>query len=359
MIAPKFNQKTIIKELVINGEHVQNGVKGGQPMLPKALYNIKPHDPTKEHSCLMMFDNGYRVTNDTLKYEDWNGCHFDDIDYKVWIDYCNEHMLDYADPVKVFKDVWIWLLDRCPTILYYMEYSKSKEGFHIVTYFDVEKDCKTMARWFYTKAISVALVRQAFIECGYAEAIDYCTGPKGAKVHDSCSVSPLQLMHFTGMGKINDKCTGIRGEYGDAVTSETSRLYDLYMSKKCKKEDDDPIKQQEAARWVYDIVEVDDDIKTEYIDHYARWSLFNSLYRVVRDKRMLKEEWERCCNKLVEANGHTYGWYCKEPYKNDWEDKLDGTEFCDLMLLKMFGYEIKTFKKKKSGMDALNIIENL
>ena len=164
MKEPLFNTKDYSDEY--------NDPQGGTLM---SLYYIKDMRPIAEGNrrrC-QLCDCGYRATNDNSDIKVWNQCQYEDIDYKNWIYYCKNYLKDESRIIKpdvIYVNVVNEIIKNWSEILYYYELSRSGQGFHFIFYFDIER---TKENWKKTKNISHAIIKQAFINCGYSEIINF------------------------------------------------------------------------------------------------------------------------------------------------------------------------------------------
>lgn len=90
---------------------------------------------------------------------------------------------------------------------------------------------------------------------------------------------------------------------------------------------------------------------TRYIKHEERMHLFSSLAHLFNEPQ-LRLEWERCCEKMIEDNGHNKEFYKKEPYEHGtpWEKRglYDN-------LLEEFGYTYHSTTNLFSNFNILDI----
>lgn len=299
--------------------------KGGSKMMLMLLDDIK--QKPDHRMIIQMSDCGFRNTKDNWQDIYWNQCTFEDIDYKRFYTDPNKHV----HPTKIYNDVCDWLLNNCKSILYFSEMSRSECGFHFVFYFDV---VRTLNNFKMCKAISSFFIKQAFVQCGYKDIID------ADGVYDDCSNSVHQLCYITKKSLLlNEHCNG-----------ECKQIIeDNYYNIKCEYE------KQKKNHTKNILINNDDwDIQcnkfeivdtVEYIEHNKRFVLFNSLNGVFKNPDIVNEEWNNCCNKIPERNGHTIYFYKREPYVNDWAKKVTGNEYIDVELLKLFGYDVKFINK--------------
>ncbi len=307
---------------------------GGQAMPVLSLDEIKTVTTTTKNAC-QCFDCGFRVDNARLKFEYWNGCVFEDIDYKKWITHWeNKDKSKIIEPNKILFDVTVYLKQKYMNNFMFSEMSRSGKGFHFMYYFDCPK---TEYNWYLYKATAVAMTKDAFKQCGYNDILNF------DEVYDDCSFSPVQMIFIT-KNKIllNSMCDGQLMYYPNLNIER--------IQHKPKDINDKPIitytNRSSNDDWNIEIEKFDVD-NVKYISHTVRWQLFCSLSRIYKDNE-LRQEWERCALMIPPANGHTTEYYMRVPYTLDWNRNLTGNEYCDKELLKQFGYNVKFIKKDKN-----------
>jgi len=340
---PAFNYISYSKEY--------NLPRNGTKMLLYYLNDLKIHDLEKYHSVGQTIDCGYRMGVEDCDYKYWNQCTVEDIDYKLYI----QSHDTYVEPIEVYNNVWNWLIDNYSDISYYSEMSRSKKGFHFIFYFDVDR---TYNNWMMCKAMSIWVIKKAFKECGYEEAITY------NKVWDSHSSTLYQPIFLTKINcNFNNNCSGKCKEIAMSNYYDIKREYDLMYEKACNIEKkksnntkNDNVNNKESYDTSRDKWEISfdfdfDNNEVEYLDHTQRWLLFCSLSGLCgNDDEKLKSLWCECAAKIPEMNGHTKEYYRKCPYINDWNRKRTGKEYIDKNLLNMFNININ-FKVKEGYED--------
>ena len=339
MNKPLFNYTTYPKKILKDGEYIEyHGPKGGSKLL---IYKINDITTTKggNSAYIQMFDSGFKIYTPNFDIKYWNGCVFEDIDYKKYI----KNNDNYIVPEKIYEDVWNYMIENYKDIIYYGELSRSCKGYHFIFYFNVGK---SLNNFLMCKAASTFIIKKAFKECGYKKELNY------DGVYDDCTDSIFQLCYITlNERKINEEITGncdnvfenyyysIKNEY-ERIANKTRNRISSKMEHSSKQKDD---------KWdiKYSTDEYDNG-EVEYMNHHQRYYLFCSLSGLCgNDDEMLKKEWEKCAMKIPEQNGHTKSYYCKAPYINDWNKKRTGNEYIDSELLKKFGYEININIKEK------------
>lgn len=323
MIEIKFNHKicdTIDEE---TGETYLP--KNGSYTKPTSLNDI-PLVERPVRNFVQMMDNGVRTGVEGLNYLFWNGCTYEDIDYKKFL-YSFPNAIS-AD--VVYHDICEFLCDYFSNIFYYSEMSGSERGFHFIFYFSVKK---TEKNWKMCKAISTYVIKYAFYACGYSQEIDY----KG--VWDDCANTIYQPCFITKKkGVIYDKCNGdvmpIVNEHRYDIERVFNRMFNNFIPRESnyKREDWEITWKREKDVEGY----------VGYYEHSQRRAIFYSLSGLCGDNQeLLDSEWNYVANHLEQANGHDTNYYEHIPYRGDWNRKRTGKEYVNRELLKDFGYKIE------------------
>ena len=312
---------------------------GNEKMNLLTINEITQADSRFKNAC-QCFDCGYRVNNEHLEFKHWNGCVFEDIDYKKWIYYWEDKdKTKIVDPNKILFNVTVYLTQKYMNNFMFSEMSRSGKGFHFMFYFNCDK---TENNWYLYKATAVAMTKDAFKQCGYEHIINSENILGKDKVYDDCSFSPVQMIYITKNKMIENKmCDGELMYYPNLRVERINHA---------PKEVNDKIEiiytnRSSNADWSINVEKFNVD-SVEYLPHTERWKLFCSLSRIFKDEQ-LREEWERCAELLPEANNHNTYYYKTVPYKLDWNRKLTGNEYCDKELLEKFGYKVKFINNKK------------
>lgn len=316
-------------------------------MLLYLLKDIPEIDYSKYEAFVQMFNNGRMMCKDIFDINYWNGCTYEDIDYKVYYN----NVDNATDPLLIYNSIQNYIFNNYKDVIYYCEISKSNKGFHFIFYFNVPK---TMNNFRICKAISKFIVKKAFKECGYENELNY------EGVYDNCTDSIFQRCYITFNNAIyNEYCTGncidIVNKNHYAIKKEYEPLEQKARNKQKQLERAKKRQEEGLSNDLYEInYEVDDDSikydKINYLDHHQRWHLFCSLSGLCGDdEQRLIEEWERCARLLPEENGHNTNYYIHVPWKLDWARSRTGDEYIDTELLNIFGYTIKFIPKNKYG----------
>ena len=337
-----MNKEPIFNSSYYNGDW--NDPKGGTPM---SLYYIKDmpvSDGVNKLRC-QMFDCGFRVIRENREWKWWNQTTYEDVDYKNWIKYCKEYLHDESriiDVLEIHKKVFVYIVKHWPEMFYYAEISRHENGFHYIFYFDTER---TGENWNKCKQISHAIIKQAFIGCGYEEIINLKQAGSWNDVFDDCTDSEYQLCYITKKHPMmNALCTGEVKDYDDIELKDLKPQKTRYVNN-----GDEYIITVEKTG-------LKEGYKTEYIDHFQRWNLFDALKRIYPETYL--EEYDYCCEHIPEQEGHTVQWYKSRSEGSSWEADWDKDCYVDSDLLRQFGYEVSFTKKTKNKgkIDYLNIL---
>lgn len=317
------------------------------------LYYISDMKPVKEGNRrrVQMCDCGFRATNSNSSISNWNQCQYEDIDYKNWIHYWRDYMKDESkiiDCNTIYVNVVNYIIKHWPHNLYYYEVSRHGEGFHFIFYFDIERN---IDNWKKTKIISHSIINQAFIRCGYENIINFDGKDENGnqvinKVFDSCTDRWNQLLYLTlNKGHLNSLCTGEVIEYDDLEVIDYKPTKVKYVNN-----GDDYIINVEKH-------ELENGVYVDYIDHFQRWHLYNSLRRCYGDD--FEDEWSYCCEHIpIGPNDHSTEWYKERSEGSSWDKDYQDNSYIDKDIMKMFGYTVTfTPKTKKKGKnDFINIL---
>lgn len=311
-----INEETGETYLPKNGSYTKPTSLQDMPLVERPVRNF-----------VQMMDNGVRTGVEGLNYSFWNGCTYEDIDYK-------KYMAVFKNSIPadiVYSDICEFLSFYFPNIFYYSEMSGSEKGFHFIFFFNVKKSENV---WKMCKAISTWVIKYAFYACGYENEINY----KG--VWDDCANTIYQPCFITKKKSvIYDKCNG------DTVSIVNEHRYDIekiynrmfnnyhYIPHETNFNRDDW-----EITWKHD-KEITGYIG--YYEHSQRRKLFYSLSGLCGDNQeLLDSEWKYIAEHLEPGNGHDTNYYENVPYRLDWNRTRNGKEYVDKELLKDFGYEI-------------------
>lgn len=337
---PKFSWKTYPADY----SELSSGAKMNVSELTKIR---KPQD--NELVRMLCFNSGIRQTKDLQNWTAWNGCVFVDVDYKNYL----SSVENAPEPSKVLCDVWNYLVENYSSHFYYAEFSRSRKGFHFIFYMDT--DYPTEERREHLNYMANAAIIKAFTECGYKEAIEYKEIKNGIiakRVLDICTASPYQLCYITGFGKINENCIADWKINTNGLTEIIERLKTKEHKKSRSTDKEYTYKSK--------LLKINTIQKVPYIEHLVRRNLFKSLSTIFSGDE-LKEQWTRCAKLIPEEHNHTTEYYINAPYNLDWNESLTDNEFCDVNLLKIFGYEVKisAYNKQLSFDETMKKIYNV
>lgn len=334
------------KKPVFNVGYIISADKSPKKGSNLLLYYIEDIQPKEGYMIFSQMCNcGYRMGRENEDYSKWNGCVFEDIDYKKYI----ENHKDFIDPIEIYERIYEYLYNNYRDILYYSELSKSKKGFHFIFYFDV---APTKNNRLMCKALSNFMIHRSFEECGYKEIIEY------PEVYDDCSDSFFQACFLTKNNyHINEESTGLNGDkYIINDYFKVKEIYENLTKKQYKRVNSTTNTNEKDKKWSIEF-EIYDGINynIEYMNHHERWRLYDSLSGLCgNDSERLKEEWDRCARQLKEGNGHDTGFYLNEPYKNHWDEKRNPNNYIDTDLLQLFGYKINFKNNINIDKDGYN-----
>ena len=325
MVQPLFNYR----QISIDTETLQPIYpKGGSWMSVVSLDKIDTPENGKMN-FIQMCNSGSRMTKENKDESCWDGCTFEDIDYKKYLATHNDAVM----PEFVLSDIVVWLKKNCEEIFHYFEMSRSGKGFHFIFYFNVQKNLHVRNM---CKAISIWAIKKAFYSCGYRDVIEY------DGVWDTCTNSLYQACFITkNQSCIMENCTGdvtrIVNQNKYSIEKEYNSIFLPSNSHKLSSN------VHERTDWGIEWTRSDDTTTIDkYIPHQTRWRVFTSLSGLCgSDDELLAKEWEYCANRMVEDNGHTTQYYIDAPWTLDWNESRTGEEYIDKELLEKFGYKIK------------------
>lgn len=300
--------------------------KGSQKMDIVELSSIDVKSTKKENlPWLQIFNTGYRVTNSNIDWQYWNGCIYIDIDSK-----------HAYKKYKFDKDLLLKLLYEFLSLNYYTNFyciqqSNSKTGYHIIFYFNIDKneDNYKKCQYWCTK-----IVEEAFISIGAKEIIYY------EKVIDNCTLSPVQGMYLTNnellFGNIDKNSNPWFGQFD---ISNIEIEYKIVNHAKYINEDGTNNFTVNGNRSI---------IKTKkYYEHRTRMAIYMSLISILKEKEIVDKVFSEIVNEqFIEDNGHSIKFFINEPQKDAWFDKYDiyKEHFVRPYLLKEVGFNvIETF----------------
>ena len=290
----------------------------GKKMSVKPIKEIRVGKNKEKGSApwLQMFNCGYRVTTENIDWNTWNGCVYSDIDAKFYFNDCKPF-----DTEKLRNDLHDYLLFNYNYNYYGMQASGSGRGYHILFYFNVEKNedsfrkCAQRVR---------EIVTEAFTNIGRKDIIEW------PKVADKCSGSPYQGMYLTDKPWLWGNSDQLHfGDFEDfecyEIQTERIRISDV----------------QPDGEDLFTFISYKEPQKpVEYKNHYQRRFLYDALIAVFKDKDKVDEEWKKIAGRIPEENKHTHLFYEQEPEVNHWYKKYNG-QYVKVALLEEFGYHCR------------------
>jgi len=289
----------------------------------KSITDIDVVHTKKENlPWLQIFNSKYRITNDTLDWSLWNGCLYIDIDSK---NYYNEVKKFNAD--VLLKGLYDYLYYNYDSNFYCIQKSNSGTGYHIIFYFNVDKNELNYQKCQYW---ATRVVEEAFISLGAKDIIYY------KKVIDSCTKSPVQGMYLTNyellFGNINNSSNPWFGNFDvDSVELE----YKIVNTPKYINDDGTNNFTVEGQRKHL-------KNKNKY-EHRQRMAIYMSLVAILKDKKIVDETFTEIVNECFEEyKPHNLNFFIKEPQSDKWFEQYDKYKehFVRPWLLKEIGYNI-------------------
>lgn len=278
------------------------------------------HTKKEDLPWLQVFNSKYRITNDTLDWSLWNGCVYIDIDSKH---YYNE--VKKFDTNKLFSSLYDYLFYNCDLNFYCIQKSNSGTGFHIIFYFNVDKNPDNYKKCQYWCS---KVVEEAFIAIGAEKIIHY------KKVLDKCTQSPVQGMYLTN-NELLFGCIENNPWFGNFDVELVEVESKIINSPKYINEDGTNNFTIEGQR---------SHITTKkYYEHRQRMAIYMTLISILNDKQLVDDVFSEIVNEQFnEANGHTIDFFIKEPQKDSWFDKYDiyKEHFVRPWLLREVGYNV-------------------
>jgi len=293
--------------------------KENQKMDVVELKSINIKETKKEDlPWLQIFNCGYRVTSNNINWKYWNGCVFVDVDSKRYYNNVKKF-----NPQELLDLLYDYLLINYNENFYNIQISNSGTSYHIMFYFNVEKNEVNFKK---CCSFSQNIVRTSFKAIGAEDIVLY------DKVLDKCCISQYQGIYIT-------KNDILFGSIDDVFFGDFNNIDDYEIAPKKILENSD-IKKDGTK-----LFKLENFNKTEkkvgYKEHHQRWAIYQALIAVFNDKKIVDKHWEYICSLLPEGNTHRKSFYIKEPDKNKWYERYN-TEYVKVGLLEEFGY---TFKK--------------
>ncbi len=310
--------------------------KGGDKMNVVKLSSIDVKNTEKEKlPWLQVFNSGYRVTTDNIDWNTWTGCVFTDIDSKKYYNNVKKF-----NPNELLNKLYDYLLFNYYENFYIIQISNSGTSYHIMFYFDVEKNEENFKK---CSAYAQDIIRTSFKAIGAEDIILY------EKVIDKCTISPYQGMYLT-QNEI------LYGDVDGQWFGNFSNIDEYEAPKQKVLESSDVKKDGTKLFSLTGFKQIDN--KVPYKDHHQRWSIYEALIAVYNDKETVDGQWKYICSRLEEGE-HNIKFFLKEPDKNNWYGRYTG-EYVKVSCLEEFGYKFKKiFEPASIDLYIPDILYNL
>ena len=304
--------------------------RGGEKMNVNTLDFIKqlanPSLPKLAQPWCQVFSNGYRVTNNNLKENDWNGVTFADIDTKLYIEHGGNvnipRLLEAIHSTAEFM-----YSDN-----YYCAYiSPSGQGFRVLWYWDCPR---TLDNFKKCAILTDRYVKDIFYSFGDKgkEVIEFAAGH--SRVLDRCAKSIMQGLFISPNIDIKYSAFTETATYGTCSLDDISLDEAYAMTNVISLSGN--ISQSEHVKLIKKTAVNADNMP--YYPHHYRRCIYEALIVMFSDKKEVDNEWNYVANLIPEQNGHTHEFYAKEPNKNRWYERFNKNILHSLSWLDKFGY---------------------
>lgn len=295
--------------------------KGGEEMKVVTLDEIDVKNTRKEDlPWLQWFTSGYRVTTQNIDWKYWNGCIYIDIDSKH---YYNEVKKFDAD--ELLNALYDYLFFKYYNNFYCIQQSNSKTGYHILFYFDIEKNAENFDKCNYWCS---EVVREAFYEIGAKEIVDY------KKVIDKCTSSYYQGMYLT-----NNEIL-----FGNIENNQWFGNFDELENIEIESKVVNNVKYINEDNTLNFTVEGDRQHNTvkKYYPHRQRMAIYMTLISIFNDKQIVDQTFSEIVNESFLDGEHNKKFFIGEPQKDNWYNKYElyKEHYVRPYLLKELGYNI-------------------
>lgn len=296
--------------------------KSGEEMGVSILSELSANDSTDKQGkkWLQMFDCPYRVSTENIDWSKWNGCVYSDIDSGKYYD--NVKQFDYK---AVFHYLYMYLTENFGNWMYAMQLSNSGHGYHIIFYFDVEKNEQNFKK---CSKLVHDMVEKSFSAIHASEIFNY------PHVADNCTTSPYQGMYLTKWP----------WKFGYWKVEEFGKFEHIERIALPNKRTCSDVNKDGKQLFMLDNVKLIDDC-VKYKDHHQRWGIYDALIAVWGKKEEVTKRWTEICEHLPEGNGHDLEFYKNEPERNKWYERYD-SDYVNIDVLKQFGYTFKNQLRK-------------
>ena len=295
--------------------------KGGQKMNVVPLNSIDILNTKKEDlPWLQVFNCGYRVTNDNLDWNTWNGCIYIDLDTKHYYEEVRKFNAD-----ALLKGLYDYFFYNYYTNFYCIQKSNSGTGYHIIFNFNVEKNLENYQKCQYW---CTEIVREAFYELGAKDIINY------KNVIDSCTKSPVQGMYLTNHELLfgNFENNPWFGQFDELENIEIESK--VVNNVKYINEDNTLNFTVEGER--------KHNKTKKYYEHRQRMAIYMTLVSIFNDKQIVDQTFSEIVNESFLDGEHNKKFFIIEPQKDNWYNKFETYKdhFVRPYLLKELGYNI-------------------
>ena len=307
---------------------------GGEIMQVDTITNVQKHsDNTKPKDAqpwMQVFSNGRRVTNDNIKWSEWNGITFSDVDTKLFYNHVQKF-----DVEKLLNIIHENIQFKYNNNYYCCYISPGGLGYRILWYWDCDR---TEENFMKCALLTEQYTRDLFYSFGTQgkQIIDYKYGK--SKVLDSCSKSIKQGLYLSTNDILFSDFTEDK-DFGacDIDDINIEQLYKLNIKKPLGGD-------KQIVNVKYNNKTFIEKSDISYYPHHYRRCIYEALIVLFnKDKSKIAEEWEYIA-KLIptsdgEGGGHSTEFYMKEPEKNHWFDRFNDNINHSLHWLDQFGYK--------------------
>ena len=295
--------------------------KGGEEMKVVTLNEIDVKNTRKEDlPWLQWFTSGFRVTTQNIDWKYWNGCIYIDIDSKH---YYNEKKEFDAD--KLLNDLYDYLLFNYYNNFYCIQQSNSKTGYHILFYFNIEKNAENFDKCNYWCS---EVVREAFYEIGAKDIVDY------KKVIDKCTSSYYQGMYLTNHELL----------FGNIENNQWFGQFDELENIEIESKVVNNVKYINEDNTLNFTVEGErkHNKTKKYYPHRQRMAIYMTLISIFNDKQIVDQTFSEIVNECFLDGEHNKKFFIKEPETDGWYNKFETYKdhYVRPYLLKELGYNI-------------------
>lgn len=295
--------------------------KGGEKMKVITLNEIDVKNTKKENlPWLQWFNCGYRVDSHNIDWKYWNGCIYIDIDSKHYYEEVRQFNSDV-----LLKGLYEYLLYNYYINFYCIQKSNSGTGYHILFYFDVEKNADNFNKCNYW---CNEIVREAFYQIGAKEIVEY------KKVIDKCTSSYYQGMYLTKhellFGNIENNPW-----FGQFNELENIEIESKVVNNVKYINDDNTINFTIKGERKHNTIK-------KYYEHRKRMAIYMTLISIFNDKQIVDQTFTEIVNECFLDGEHNKKWFIREPETDGWYNKFElyKDHYIRPYLLKELGYNI-------------------